>query len=47
MNSGLLTIAETLQNDVVIYRMAAMQDEPLAERVLQFTLPDGTFLLEN
>lgn len=47
LNSGLLTIAETLQNDVVIYRMAAMQDEPLAERVLQFTLPDGTFLLEN
>ena len=47
LNSGLLSMAETLQHNEVVYRMAAIQDEPLVESVLQFTLPDGTFLLEN
>ena len=47
LNNGLLNMAETLQHDEVVYRMAAIQVEPLLESVLQFTLPDGTFLLEN
>ena len=47
LNSGLLAMAETLQDGAIVYRMGAMQEETMADRVVQFTLPDGTCLIDS
>lgn len=47
LESGLLAMAETMQHGEIVYRMGAMQEETVADRVASFTLPDGTLLLNE
>ena len=47
MNTGLLAVSERLLEGEPIYRMAALTLEQTPLSAEDFTLPDGTVLLET
>ena len=46
VDTGLLTVAEKLVNEKPVYRMAALAVELMPPDTAEFTLPDGTELIE-
>ena len=47
VDTGLLVVAERLQDDEPVYRMAALTLDAAAPEEESFTLPDGTVLMET